>query len=86
MAIGKCSDETDIDPDKIRVAFADTVVFPSPSHDEQANADNVTAVRRHLAASTVEINVKLGIGSSTWTVYGCDLTDGYIRINADYTT
>lgn len=86
MAIGKCSDETDIEQDKIRVAFADIVVFPSSSHDEQANADNATAVRRRLAASTVEINVDLGIGTSTWTVYGCDLTDGYIRINADYTT
>ncbi|MEO6627038.1 MAG: bifunctional ornithine acetyltransferase/N-acetylglutamate synthase, partial [Aquihabitans sp.] len=28
----------------------------------------------------------LGIADGTATVWGCDLTDGYVRINADYTT
>ena len=27
-----------------------------------------------------------GIAHGAFTVDGCDLTDGYIRINADYTT
>jgi len=30
--------------------------------------------------------VSLGIGSGTARAWGCDLTDGYVRINADYTT
>ena len=34
----------------------------------------------------VSIEVDLGIASGEFTVYGCDLTEGYIRINADYTT
>jgi glutamate N-acetyltransferase/amino-acid N-acetyltransferase len=34
----------------------------------------------------VLLEVGLGIGDGAFTVYGCDLTDGYIRINADYTT
>jgi len=25
-------------------------------------------------------------GEAEATVWGCDLTDGYVRINADYTT
>ena len=25
-------------------------------------------------------------GEAAATVWGCDLTDGYVRINADYTT
>ncbi|NDE81824.1 MAG: hypothetical protein EB037_13080, partial [Actinobacteria bacterium] len=25
-------------------------------------------------------------GPTECTVWGCDLTDGYVRINADYTT
>ena len=29
---------------------------------------------------------ELGIAAGSWTVYGCDLSDGYVRINADYTT
>ena len=28
----------------------------------------------------------LGTGEATATVWGCDLTAGYVRINADYTT
>ncbi|MDG2261833.1 MAG: bifunctional ornithine acetyltransferase/N-acetylglutamate synthase, partial [Actinomycetota bacterium] len=34
----------------------------------------------------VLIHVSLGIASGDFTVYGCDLTDGYVRTNADYTT
>jgi glutamate N-acetyltransferase/amino-acid N-acetyltransferase len=83
MAIGKCSSEVDIDPGKVRVAFADIDVYPSSSLDQQAT---IEAVRAHLATATVEINIDLGIGTDAWTVFGCDLTDGYIRINADYTT
>ena len=30
--------------------------------------------------------VDLGIAEGGFTAYGCDLTEGYIRINADYTT
>ena len=30
--------------------------------------------------------MSLGIGHGAFTVYGCDLSDGYVRINADYTT
>jgi glutamate N-acetyltransferase/amino-acid N-acetyltransferase len=30
--------------------------------------------------------VSLAIAEGAFTVYGCDLTDGYVRINADYTT
>ncbi|MEX1107167.1 MAG: bifunctional ornithine acetyltransferase/N-acetylglutamate synthase [Ilumatobacteraceae bacterium] len=32
------------------------------------------------------MHVSLGVGVSGATVLGCDLTDGYVRINADYTT
>ncbi|NDB42564.1 MAG: hypothetical protein EB035_06265, partial [Actinobacteria bacterium] len=30
--------------------------------------------------------VTLKTGNADCTVWGCDLTDGYVRINADYTT
>jgi glutamate N-acetyltransferase/amino-acid N-acetyltransferase len=39
-----------------------------------------------MAGDEVVISVDLGIADGAFTVYGCDLTDGYIRINADYTT
>jgi glutamate N-acetyltransferase / amino-acid N-acetyltransferase len=39
-----------------------------------------------MRGDDVLIDVELGVASGRWTVYGCDLSDGYVRINADYTT
>jgi glutamate N-acetyltransferase/amino-acid N-acetyltransferase len=39
-----------------------------------------------LAGDHVDVDVQLHTGSAEATVYGCDLSDGYVRINADYTT
>ncbi len=81
MAIGKCQDERTIDPAKVQVRFGYHIVYPPNS----AGVDLIS-VRKHLAGEEVLVNVDLGIGQEAWTVYGCDLTEGYIRINADYTT
>lgn len=35
---------------------------------------------------TVDIGIDLGIDHGSFTVYGCDLTEGYVHLNADYTT
>ena len=39
-----------------------------------------------MSGDTVLIHVSLATGDADATVWGCDLTDGYVRINADYTT
>ena len=51
-------------------------------------ADDVAlaAAAEHMAGETILIDVALGLADGEFTVYGCDLTDGYVRINADYTT
>ena len=41
-------------------------------------------VARHLKQKEIEIGVDLGLGSGHATVWTCDLTHGYISINADY--
>lgn len=85
MAIGKCSDETDIDPDRVRIHFGDQEVYPTP-----ATAEALAELEAYLASDEVLISVDLGVRSEgtagSFTVYGCDLTDQYVRINADYTT
>lgn len=102
MAIGKCSDETDIDHDKVRISFGGVEVYPA-----QIGDSDLAALEKYLAGDTVSIEVDLGLNSpetadprelpgrefldptalgQSWTVFGCDLTDGYVRINADYTT
>lgn len=81
MAIGKCAEDTDIDPNRVRIGFGGTEVYPRRL-DEQA----LTALEDYLRRDEVAISVDLGIAEGSWTVFGCDLTDGYVRINADYTT
>ena len=34
----------------------------------------------------VQIRIDLGSGEASATAWGCDLTEEYVRINADYTT
>ena len=39
-----------------------------------------------IAPSSSTPGVRTGTGTDAFTVWGCDLSDGYVRINADYTT
>lgn len=80
MAIGKCYDE-DITADHTVIRFGGSEVYPRRL-DESALAE----LSDYLRGDEVVIHVSLGIAEGTSTVWGCDLTDGYVRINADYTT
>jgi glutamate N-acetyltransferase/amino-acid N-acetyltransferase len=81
MAIGKCSDDTDIDQDRVTIRFGGTEIYPTRVDDEQ-----LAALSAYMSGDEVVIGAELGIADGTATVWGCDLTDGYVRINADYTT
>lgn len=41
-------------------------------------------VTQHLQGTDITIDVSLNLGTGAATVWTCDLTHGYIRINADY--
>jgi glutamate N-acetyltransferase/amino-acid N-acetyltransferase len=47
---------------------------------------DLETVRQYLAQPEVMLAVDLGIGKATARVWGCDLTEGYIKENAYYTT
>ena len=79
--MGKCSDDVDIDQDRVRIRFGEREVYPTPVDDA-----GLAELEDYLRGDEVHIGVDLGIAGGAWTVYGCDLTDGYVRINADYTT
>ena len=81
MAIGKLSDDNDIDQRAVSVRFGEAEVYPKPPDDV-----DLTALSDYMAGDEVLITVDLAIADGAWVVYGCDLTDGYVRINADYTT
>jgi glutamate N-acetyltransferase/amino-acid N-acetyltransferase len=82
MAVGKCADEPDIEPNRTTIRFGSTAVFELGSPVEC----DLEALQKYLAQKEVEIGVDLGIGNATARVWGCDLTEGYIKENAYYTT
>jgi glutamate N-acetyltransferase/amino-acid N-acetyltransferase len=82
MAIGKCHEETDIRPDRVRMAFGDLCVF---AHGEPQDAD-LQRLTTYLQGRDIRITIDLGIGAGQATVWGCDLTAEYVRLNAEYTT
>jgi glutamate N-acetyltransferase/amino-acid N-acetyltransferase len=81
MAIGKCSQYTDIDQEKVIIRFGTQEVYPT-----RVDESGLAQLSQYMRGDDVTIHVSLQTGSATATVWGCDLTDGYVRINADYTT
>ncbi len=82
MAIGKCSDDTDIDQERVVIRFGSTEVYPDVLDDDGL----ARAVANYMRSDHVTIHVSLHTGDAEATVYGCDLSDEYVRFNADYTT
>ncbi len=81
MAVGKTFDPS-IDPAKVTIRFGATNVFKKGS---PVDCD-LEALRLYLGNPEVTIGVDLGIGKASARVWGCDLTEGYIKENAYYTT
>ena len=80
MAVGKSS--AAVDPERIEVVFAGiTVCKDGTGHlfDERAAA-------AALAEPEIEVVVDLHLGEGTATVWTCDLSHEYIRINGEYRT
>ncbi len=79
MAIGKAGEPAD--RDRLSIGFGGTWA----ARDGQPLADYDEApVTKHLQGNEVTIEVDLGIGDGRAAVWTCDLTHGYIAINADY--
>ena len=79
MAVGKAGEPAE--RDKLAIRFGNTPV----AHDGLAvEGFDEAPVAAHLKGSEVEIGVDLGLGEGRATVWTCDLTHGYISINADY--
>ncbi len=79
MAVGKSGAEAD--RDRLTIRFGDILVaengWVAPSYKEEDGA-------AYMKQPELAINVDLGLGTGHATVWTCDLTHGYISINADY--
>jgi len=79
MAVGKSGARAD--RDRLSIWFGELEVARdgevSPEHDEGRAA-------AYMRGQDIVIHVDLGLGGGTARVWTCDLTHGYIDINADY--
>jgi len=79
MAVGKAGEPAD--RDRLSIGFGGTWAaregVPLADYDE-------APVAEHLRGQDISIEVDLGLGDGSATVWTCDLTHGYISINADY--
>ena len=79
MAVGKSG--APADRDRLSIWFGDTLVadkgWVNPDYREEDAAT-------HMKGQDLVIRVDLGMGDGQATVWTCDLTHGYIEINADY--
>ncbi len=79
MAVGKSGAKAD--RDTLSIWFGDELVaekgWISPTYSEDRAA-------KHMAGDEITIRADLGLGLESATVWTCDLTHGYISINADY--
>nr|MCA8833964.1 bifunctional glutamate N-acetyltransferase/amino-acid acetyltransferase ArgJ [Pseudomonadota bacterium] len=79
MAVGKAGQPAD--RDKLRIWFGDILVAEhgavAVGYDEQTTAD-------YMKNERIDLHVDLAIGTGDFTMWSCDFTHDYIRINADY--
>ncbi|MBK5265725.1 MAG: bifunctional glutamate N-acetyltransferase/amino-acid acetyltransferase ArgJ [Alphaproteobacteria bacterium] len=79
MAVGKAGEPAE--RDRLSIRFGGVEVardgLAVDGYDE-------APVAAHLKGQEIDIEVNLGLGDGSATVWTCDLTHGYISINADY--
>jgi len=79
MAVGKSGAQAD--RDLLTIKFGDITVaengWVSPDYREEDGAG-------YMKNDHLNITVDVGVGDAVGTVWTCDLTHGYITINADY--
>ena len=79
MAVGRAGEKAD--PDRLSISIGGIPIAkgggPVPGYDE-------TPVGEYMRGREIHIAVDIGIGEGKATVWTCDLTHGYIDINASY--
>lgn len=80
MALGRSGAAIEISSTSVYIG--DRCAFHNGAPSDVPYADLAAA----MEADEVQIRVGLGLGDGRATAWGCDLTEQYVRINADYTT
>ena len=79
MAAGKAGDRVDRERMSVRIGGHEVAALGAavPGYDE-------SPVAEHMRGQEIQILLDVGVGTGEATVWTCDLTRGYIDINADY--
>ncbi|MGZ4862220.1 MAG: bifunctional ornithine acetyltransferase/N-acetylglutamate synthase [Halobacteriota archaeon] len=81
-----------MDPEALSLALSDgkgtSVILVEKGLIKSAGANRLEekALSEIMNRKEISILVDLGVGVAAATAWGCDLTDDYVRINAEYTT
>ncbi|MBV7255483.1 bifunctional glutamate N-acetyltransferase/amino-acid acetyltransferase ArgJ [Pacificimonas sp. WHA3] len=79
MAVGKAGEPAD--RDRLSIRFGSVTVA---QQGEVVAGYDEAPVAKHLQGDEIDIGVSLGLGDGAARIWTCDLTHGYIIINADY--
>jgi glutamate N-acetyltransferase/amino-acid N-acetyltransferase len=79
MAVGKAGEAAD--RDRLSIWFGDILVA---HNGERAASYEESAVAQYMKQAEITLRVDVGIGKGRATIWTCDLTHGYIDINAHY--
>ncbi len=79
MAVGKAGEAAD--RDKLQIRFGPHLLANEGLRAPDYSEDVASA---YMKNPEIEISVDVGVGSGKATIWTCDLTHGYISINADY--
>ena len=79
MAIGKTKEI--IQPKKINLKIGKNLIL---KNGEVSRSYSETRTKKYMNGDEILIDINLGLGKGESDIWTCDLTEGYIRINADY--
>ncbi len=81
MAVGKSGEKAE--RDRLKIAIGGITLAREGRRVEDYDE---SPIARHMLGREIDIAVDVGVGRGRATVWTCDLTHGYLDINADYRT
>ena len=79
MAIGKAKEK--INPKKINLKIGSNTIIKA---GEISRSFSESRTKKYMKGEDILLDINLGLGNSFSQIWTCDLTEDYIKINADY--
>ena len=79
MAIGKTKEK--VNPKKINLKIGSNIIIKD---GEVSRSYSEKRTKKYMKGQDILLDINLGLGNGFSQMWTCDLTEGYIKINADY--